>query len=71
MTNSNARSTTVSQVVEVDECKHFWLIETPNGPVSRGICKICDQIRYFKNSIQISSWESDHNADYRPEANKE
>jgi hypothetical protein len=38
---------------------HHWLIESPNGPFSKGRCKICGVEREFKNSIQITSWESD------------
>ena len=44
---------------EEDMCSHHWLIESPNGPESTGECKICGEIRMFKNSIQITSWESD------------
>ena len=40
---------------------HHWLIESPNGPTSVGTCKVCGLIREFKNSIQITSWESDGN----------
>lgn len=36
-----------------------WIIESPNGPFSKGRCKICGAEREFKNSIQITSWESD------------
>ncbi|MBM3939400.1 MAG: hypothetical protein FJ318_00625 [SAR202 cluster bacterium] len=42
-------------------CGHYWVIESPNGPTSKGHCKHCGTIREFKNSIQITSWESDGN----------
>ncbi|MDE2765446.1 MAG: hypothetical protein OXI25_03320 [Chloroflexota bacterium] len=38
---------------------HHWLIESPNGPTSMGVCRICGAEREFKNSVQITSWESD------------
>ena len=38
---------------------HYWEIEKPNGPTSLGRCKICGEVREFKNSVQITSWESD------------
>ncbi len=38
------------------ECKHHWLIESPQGPVSRGICQLCDATREFKNYIDAISW---------------
>lgn len=46
-------------IVEEDTCAHHWLIESPNGPTSRGTCKACGELREFKNSVQITSWESD------------
>ncbi len=38
---------------------HHWAIESPNGPTSFGICRRCGDRREFKNSIQITSWESE------------
>ena len=46
-------------------CNHYWLIESPNGPTSKGECKHCGEERVFKNSIQITSWESDGNHAHR------
>ena len=50
-------------LIEEEEADHghHWLIESPNGPTSVGTCKVCGLIREFKNSIQITSWESDGN----------
>lgn len=28
---------------------HRWRIEEPNGPMSRGICKVCGTEKQFKN----------------------
>ena len=53
--------TEVMEVEEYDPCSHHWVIESPNGPTSTGECKICGKVREFKNSIQITSWESDGN----------
>jgi hypothetical protein len=30
-------------------CRHHWIIETPNGPVSKGVCKLCGEERDFEN----------------------
>lgn len=49
------------EVEEEADHGHHWLIESPNGPTSVGTCKVCGVIREFKNSIQITSWESDGN----------
>ncbi len=47
---------------------HHWMIESPNGPTSVGTCKVCGVLREFKNSIQITSWESDGNHLHRNQA---
>ena len=31
---------------------HHWLIEEANGPLSRGICKTCGELRAFRNWIE-------------------
>ena len=56
MTTQEEMETT--EVLE-PECNHHWIIESPNGPTSVGSCRICGEIREFKNSIQITSWESE------------
>jgi len=33
-----------------DGCAHHWIIEAPDGPSSRGICKICGLQREFLNA---------------------
>ncbi len=32
-------------------CCHYWIIETPNGPSSRGYCKYCGAERDFRNTL--------------------
>lgn len=32
-----------------ETCRHHWIIETPNGPFSRGVCKLCGEERDFEN----------------------
>ena len=39
------------------ECRHHWLIESPNGPTSRGVCKLCGERGEFRNSMPISGWD--------------
>jgi hypothetical protein len=41
----------------LNECKHHWVIEAPNGPTSNGICKICGEHSEFRNSVQGSGWD--------------
>lgn len=37
------------------DCVHHWIIETPNGPTSEGICKGCSASRLFPNAIEETS----------------
>ena len=41
----------VSQETAVrDKCRHYWIIESPKGPTSRGLCKFCGAEKEFYNS---------------------
>ncbi len=33
-------------------CRHHWLIETPDGPTSLGVCRICGLERKFDNNFE-------------------
>lgn len=52
-------------IVESDEqadapvCRHHWKIAPPNGATSLGTCKLCGEIREFRNSSTDSIWEND------------
>ena len=35
----------------IPECRHHWIIEPANGPISQGECQKCYEIREFSNSI--------------------
>jgi hypothetical protein len=35
----------------VSSCRHHWIIETANGPSSRGVCQNCQESKLFSNSI--------------------
>ncbi len=38
-----------------DECHHYWIIESANGPTSRGVCKFCGAEKDFFNSLSGDS----------------
>lgn len=38
-------------------CVHHWIIETPNGRESRGVCKHCGKQKGFVNSTESVMWE--------------
>jgi hypothetical protein len=41
-------------------CVHYWIIDIPAGPVSRGKCRLCGESREFRNSLETeSSWGDD------------
>ncbi len=52
------QTTELEEPVEPD-CAHHWAIQSPNGPTSHGTCKRCGETKEFKNSIKITSWESE------------
>ena len=39
----------VAPVADTSGCVHHWVIETPNGPTSRGVCKKCGWERNYAN----------------------
>ncbi len=41
----------------IASCTHHWVIESPNGPTSMGVCKICGLNAEFKNSTQGTGWD--------------
>lgn len=42
----------------VPTCRHHWVIEPANGPISWGECQICHEGKEFQNSI--GDVERDH-----------
>ncbi len=34
-------------------CTHFWIIERPLGPTSKGVCKYCGAVKEFLNEPLI------------------
>ncbi len=58
----------VQPVEQMSDCCHHWMIEAPNGPTSLGTCRDCGEAREFKNSIQITSWESEGKNKHRAAA---
>ncbi len=44
-------STLVESLTKTKEtCRHYWVIESARGPVSKGVCKFCGAQREFHNS---------------------
>jgi len=47
-------------------CKHHWVIDSPNGPTSVGVCKICGEKSDFRNSMPGSGWDRENPQSRRP-----
>ena len=37
---------------EMPNCRHYWMIERPNGPMSNGVCRLCGESRKFQNYVE-------------------
>ena len=37
-------------------CRHHWVIQAADGPVSPGLCQLCGETREFKNYVEAASW---------------
>ncbi len=50
----------VAPIEEVSEgsvvCRHHWLIQAADGPTSNGVCRICGELREFKNYLETATW---------------
>ncbi len=38
-------------------CQHRWIIETPHGVTSRGVCKQCGTSKRFPNAAEDAIWQ--------------
>jgi hypothetical protein len=47
------------RTVTQPECRHHWIIESPHGAVSSGVCKLCGTTREFLNTPGDNYWEND------------
>ena len=46
----------IPEIGEESTCQHHWVIDRPAGPVSQGVCRLCDETREFQNCVEGSSW---------------
>ena len=40
----------------VEACRHHWVIQPADGPVSNGSCQMCGDNRKFKNYVESATW---------------
>lgn len=48
-----------SEATTETQCRHHWLIESPHGATSMGMCKLCGAQKEFRNSAQDFLWEDE------------
>ena len=56
--NKKIEQTVEENLPKKRECHHYWIIESPRGPISRGVCKHCGEEREF-NNIFTATWYDD------------
>ena len=47
------------QATKGGRCRHHWLIESPQGRTSMGMCKLCGAQKEFSNSTGDFLWEDE------------
>ena len=50
-------STIAAEEVNTPICAHYWIIEPAKGPVSLGVCQVCQEAREFDNFVD--GWDSE------------
>ena len=55
----------------VEVCRHHWVIQPADGPVSNGSCQICGENRKFKNYVESATWGDSRIASKTPSATVE
>lgn len=46
------KKATISEGPVVQQkCRHYWIVESPAGPASKGVCKFCGARKEFRNYL--------------------
>ena len=53
----------ITQVPEDPTCQHYWVLQSPTGEISQGVCKYCGKVRGFKNATEDFVWREERAAD--------
>jgi hypothetical protein len=48
---------TVEEIRPAGGCAHRWVIESPNGETSHGVCRVCGAEKDFPNAAEDGLWE--------------
>ncbi len=49
-------TTPAANDASVAACCHHWSIQPATGPLSQGVCKLCGEVREFKNYVEAATW---------------
>ena len=61
-TTADATTKATAETIEnndepvVSTCRHHWVIQPADGPVSNGACQVCGETREFKNYVESATW---------------
>jgi hypothetical protein len=47
-----ARTASLRERPRSEDCRHHWVIDTPDGPTSEGRCKRCGERKSFLNVFE-------------------
>ena len=69
-------TTEVRELIALPTCTHHWIIDPPNGPISKGVCKLCGEEREFSNQYRpnnsiVSGWSSQKDRNELDDQNSE
>lgn len=56
------------QEERLPDCQHYWVIDSPHGPESRGVCRKCGDQKAFLNTFRSYYWEEDFQGEARRRA---
>ncbi len=59
--------TVMERPVTKGTCRHHWLIEPPSGPISKGVCKLCGEVKVFDNILADLMLSNDNSAFFGPD----
>ncbi len=43
----------------IEDCSHHWVIQDGDGPTSAGVCRLCGELKQFRNYLEASHWGDD------------
>ena len=44
-------------------CTHYWIIDVPSGPFSKGKCRLCGESGEFRNYLETGAgWDDDRSS---------